>query len=49
MTWSLERDHVIQVRRLSDRSLKVRKGIVVFNTFIYFKPVKIFRLRIGVV
>jgi len=47
--WSLERDKVIQVGRLSGIEKFEGEGEnFIFNTFIYFKPVKKFMNKCGV-
>jgi len=44
----LERDQVIQVRRLSSiEKFKGKRENFIFDTFIYFEPVKRFKNRSG--
>jgi len=48
VTWWLERDQVIQVRRLSSiEKFKGKRENFIFNTFIYFEPVKKFKNKSG--
>ena len=48
VTWWLKRDQVIKVRRMSGiEKFKDKKENFIFNTFIYFKPVKRFKNRSG--
>jgi len=48
VTWRLERDQVIQVRKLSGiEKFKGKRKNFIFLTFVYFKPVEKFKNKSG--